>query len=103
MAAVPAGSANAPDPVPTSDTTDEQEQPVMVWTETANVADEHFHPRTDDPWWNEASFITFRIPERKLMGLLYYYLRPNQNTANAGPMIWDPSGEDFYTMAHNGF
>lgn len=75
----------------------------MVWTETATIADEHFHPRTDDPWWNEASFITFRIPERKLMGLLYYYMRPNQNTATAGPLIWDPSGEDFFTMAHNGF
>ncbi|HTK66827.1 MAG TPA: hypothetical protein VL595_30920 [Pseudonocardia sp.] len=75
----------------------------MAWTETADATDEHFHPRNDDPWWNESSFITFRIPDRKLMGLIYYYFRPNQNTATAGPMIWDPTGETFYTMAHNGF
>jgi hypothetical protein len=36
----------------------------MAWTEEASAVDEVFHPRNDDPWWNEASYVSFRIPER---------------------------------------
>jgi hypothetical protein len=43
----------------------------MVWSAEINPDDDKFHPRTNDPWWNEASYITFRVPERDLMGLLY--------------------------------
>lgn len=57
----------------------------MVWSEVINPADDSFHPRNADPWWNEASYISFRVPERDLMGLLYFYFRPNQNTAMGGP------------------
>lgn len=55
----------------------------MPWSNDAALSDEGFHPRTDDPWWNESSFITFRIPERRLFGIIYFYFRPNQNTAMA--------------------
>jgi hypothetical protein len=75
----------------------------MAWTETVAVADDLFHPRTDDPWWNEASYITFRVPERDLIGLLYFYFRPNQNTVMGGPIIWDPTGLTLATTAHNGW
>lgn len=75
----------------------------MVWSADINPDDDKFHPRTNDPWWNEASYITFRVPERDLMGLLYFYFRPNQNTAMGGPLIWDPTGNTMNTIAHNGW
>jgi hypothetical protein len=75
----------------------------MVWSEDINVKDDNFHPRNNDPWWNEASYISFRVPERDLMGLLYFYFRPNQNTAMGGPLIWDPTGRSMNTIAHNGW
>jgi len=53
-----------------------------------------FHPTNGDPYWNEACFTTFRIPERNLMCLFYFYFRPNQKTAMAGPIIWDDSGDE---------
>jgi len=75
----------------------------MAWSQDVNPLDDKFHPRNDDPWWNESSFITFRVPERKLMGLLYFYFRPNQNHVMAGPMIWDDTGDEFSTCLHTGW
>ena len=75
----------------------------MAWSDVISTTDEVFHPRTDDPWWNEASYVTFRIPERELMVLLYFYFRPNQNTVMGGPIIWDPSGLTLATAMHNGW
>jgi hypothetical protein len=75
----------------------------MAWTEEASVVDELFHPRTDEPWWNEASYISFGVPECDLMALLYFYFRPHQNTAMGGPLIWDPTGRMFNTIARNGW
>ena len=39
----------------------------MVWSEVVNIKDDNFHPRNNDPWWNEASYISFRVPERDLI------------------------------------
>lgn len=75
----------------------------MTWTTTVDPLDEKFHPRTTDPWWGESSFITFRVPERNLMGMLYHYFRPNQNTAMGGPFIWDDSGADMSACLFTGW
>ncbi len=75
----------------------------MAWSATTTVADEGFHRRTEDPWWNESSFLTFRIPERDLLGILYFYFRPNQNTAMGGPIILDASSTDLATTPHTGW
>lgn len=75
----------------------------MAWTETITVDDEKFHPRTDDLWWNESSYITFRVPDRDLVGVLWFYFRPNQKTATGGPMIFDASGSSLNTILHNGW
>lgn len=72
----------------------------MPWSDVVDVRDEQFHKRTDDPYWNESSFISFSAPEIDLMGLVYYYFRPNMNLAVAGIMIWDPTGEDIYNCRH---
>jgi hypothetical protein len=66
----------------------------MTWTEVVNPRDDLFHPTDGDPYWNEACLTTFRIPERNLMCLLYFYFRPNQNLAMAGPIIWDSTGDE---------
>ena len=75
----------------------------MAWTTKVDPIDEKFHPRTDDPWWGESSFITFRVPERNLMGMLYHYFRPNQNTFMGGPFIWDDSAADMSTCLFTGW
>jgi hypothetical protein len=67
------------------------------------MTDLGFRPRTADPWWNESSFMTLRIPETGLMGVLYYYFRPNQNTAMGGPILFDASGSELSTCLHNGW
>ena len=75
----------------------------MPWTATPDPIDERFHPGSDDPWWNESSFITFRVPERNLMGMHYHYFRPNQNTVMGGPFIWDDSAADMSTCLFTGW
>lgn len=75
----------------------------MAWSNEVSVEDDRLHPRSTDPWWNESSFTTFRIPERKLFGILYHYVRPNQNTVMAGPWFVDPSGDEMSTCLYNGF
>jgi hypothetical protein len=47
---------------------------------------------THDPYWNESSWFSFSIPERKFHGFIYYFFRPNMNLLVGGPAIWDPSG-----------
>jgi hypothetical protein len=66
----------------------------MAWSDVVAATDDNFHPNDGDSYWNEASFVTFRIPERNLMCLLYFYFRPNQNTVMAGPIVWDDTGDE---------
>jgi len=75
----------------------------MGWSNTTEITDEGFHPRNDDPWWNESSFLTFRLPDRELLGILYFYFRPNQNTAMGGPILIDPTGDELSTCRHTGW
>lgn len=56
-------------------------------------ADDYFHPRNDDPHWNESGWFGFNVPERKINGWLYMYHRPNMNYTLGGVAVWDPSGE----------
>ena len=61
----------------------------MGWTDQIDVADEHFHPKSDDPYWSENTLLGFTVPERNMCGFIYYYFRPNMNLVVAGPAIWD--------------
>lgn len=56
-------------------------------------ADDHFHERSDDPYWNESAWFGFAVPERDLTGFVYFYHRPNMNYTVGGVGVWDPSGE----------
>jgi hypothetical protein len=65
------------------------------------VDDDLFHPRNDDPYWNESSFITFCVPERGINGLVYFYHRPNMKLSAGGPIMWGPpGGEEIYNCLH---
>jgi hypothetical protein len=75
----------------------------MPWNDKIDVADEHFHPRSDDPYWSENTLLGFNVPERNLSGFVYYYFRPNMNLVVAGPAIWDNSGEDVYNCLYYGW
>ena len=75
----------------------------MGWSDTINVADEYFHPKSDDPYWSENTLLGFTVPERNLCGFIYYYFRPNMNLVVAGPAIWDNTGEDVYNCLYYGW
>lgn len=75
----------------------------MSWSDSIDVADEHFHRRSDDPYWSENTLLGFTAPERNLCGFIYYYFRPNMNLVVAGPAIWDNSGEDVYNCLYYGW
>jgi hypothetical protein len=72
----------------------------MTWAETVNPTDHYLHQTNGDPWWNESTFMSLRVPGRNLMVMMYHYLRPNQNTAVGGPWVWDESGCDMSTALH---
>lgn len=75
----------------------------MPWTDTVNPLDDKLHARTDDPMWNESSFVTFIVPERLTLGVLYTQFRPNMQLAIGGAFLADPSGEDIFDCAHWGY
>jgi len=75
----------------------------MPWAETVDPKDHYLHETNGDGWWNESSFMSFRVPGRNLMVMLYHYFRPNQRTAVGGTMIWDESGLDMGTVLHYGW
>ena len=56
--------------------------------------DDQFHPPADkdDPFWTETCWFTFTVPERRLSGQVYPFLRPNQNVTTLGVFLWDDNG-----------
>jgi hypothetical protein len=72
----------------------------MPWTTDVDPADDLFHVRNEDPYWNESHLTTFRVPEANLMGTIYYYFRPNMKLCVGGPIIWNGDGEDVYNCLY---
>jgi hypothetical protein len=72
----------------------------MTWAETVDPQDHYLHKTNGDPWWNESTFMSLRVPGRNLMLMMYHYLRPNQNTAVGGPWVLDETGSDMATALH---
>jgi hypothetical protein len=62
---------------------------------------DHFHlALSDDPYWTESSWFSWAIPERGINGLFYIHFRPNMNCVNAGPAMWDASGEHVWDFLY---
>ncbi len=75
----------------------------MPWADKVDPNDHYLHETNGDAWWNESTFMSFRVPGRNLMVMLYHYFRPNQNTAVGGTMVWDETGIDMGTVLHYGW
>ena len=59
-------------------------------------ADEYFHAKTDDPFWNESGWFSLNVAEAELSGFIYVNHRPNMGYSLAGIGLWDPSGKHTY-------
>ena len=75
----------------------------MAYTDAVMPEDDLFHPRNDDPYWNESTYVSFIVPERNIQGMFYFYFRPNMNLVVAGPVMWDHTGEDVYNCLYYGW
>ena len=65
--------------------------------------DDYFHPRNDNPYWNESAWFSFMVPERKINGLVYFWHRPNLGLSQAGVSVWDPSGSETHNCVFHEF
>lgn len=53
--------------------------------------DDGFHPPTDDRWFHETAWFWWFVPQHRLGGWLYNWVRPNIGTAGGGAWVWDAS------------
>ncbi len=60
------------------------------------AADEVFHPAGDDADWNESGWFHFSVPDRDIIGFVYYFHDVRTGVSGGGPAVWDPSGEEVY-------
>jgi hypothetical protein len=64
------------------------------------VEDDLLHPRNDDPYWNESTYLPILIPEAGVHGGIYFHHRPNMKLSAGGPHFWDATGDDIYSCLH---
>lgn len=63
--------------------------------------DDEFHPATsDDPDWTETCWFTFTVPERRLSGQLYPFLKPTLGVTSAGAYFWDDTGDQLWNCLY---
>ncbi len=55
--------------------------------------DELHAPTSDDPEWTETCWFTFTVPERRLSGQLYPFIRTHQRVVAGGAYFWDERGD----------
>lgn len=58
-------------------------------TELVGPADDDFHEPGDHRWFHETVWYWFFVPERRLGGWLYNWIRPNVGVSGGGCWIWD--------------
>jgi hypothetical protein len=59
-------------------------------TKLLTPEDDDFHPAPNDEWWwHETCWFWFFVPERKLGGWLYNFVRPTIGVSGGGCWIWD--------------
>ena len=51
--------------------------------------DDQFHPAGQDIWHTETSWFSFHIPERKIGGWLYGFIRPNIGICTSAVFLYD--------------
>ena len=53
--------------------------------------DDAFHPATNDRFFHETAWFWWFIPEEKIGGWMYHWIRPNIGTSGGGVWVWDSS------------
>lgn len=71
----------------------------------ADQQSEHdlFHAPGPDPWWFEAFWFSFFVPDRQLMVYLYPWFRANQGIAGGGVVAWDGEAHEPWNIVHNDY
>ena len=60
---------------------------------TGLSAADHFSAcPSESPYWNENCWFSLSVPKRRIHGIVHYFFRPNMNSLNGGPVLWDQSG-----------
>jgi hypothetical protein len=62
--------------------------------------DDNFHQLSADPWETETCWFSFHIPERRLAGWLYAWVRPNMGNCGGGVFIYDDTGVAPYELPY---
>ena len=52
----------------------------------------HTPPPAADGWWTETYWFTFAVPERRLFGNYYLYIRPLHHSIGGGVTVFDETG-----------
>lgn len=66
------------------------------------ASDDELHPPgdPDDPDWTETCWFTFTVPERRLSGQLYPFLKPTLGVAAAAVYFWDDTGDQVWSCRY---
>ncbi len=64
------------------------------------AADRFSDTPSDSPYWNENSWFSVSVPERRIHGLIQYFFRPRMNLLVGGPVLWDPSARFQWNCLH---
>lgn len=62
--------------------------------------DDNFHHLSDDEWETETCWFSFNVPERKMGGWFYGFIRPNKKTVTTRFFVWDDTSHDRSTLAY---
>lgn len=63
--------------------------------------DDNFHPAPPgERWFTETCWFSFNVPERKMGGWFYGWIRPNIGTSGGGFFVWDDKGTEPWTIPY---
>lgn len=62
--------------------------------------DDNFHALSDDWWETETAWFSFNVPERKMGGWFYGYIRPNIGISGGGFFVWDDTASTTWEIPY---
>ncbi len=63
--------------------------------------DDNFHAApADETWFTETSWFSFNVPERKMGGWFYAWVRPNLGNCGGGFFVWDDKGTEPWSIPY---
>lgn len=65
---------------------------------TYTADDDQFHELDDQVWQTETAWFSFHVPERRMSGWLYGFLRPNIGVCTSSVFVYDDIGSASYEI-----